>query len=192
LSPEFPPTRPVALGTAWKKRSVDHAAACLAWEDLAMARIYGQNPTKIDRNKLIWTAYAIGTPVASIASAHGLSEARVYEVIHQVAATIPEETRDQIAKMRRSSIDLMRERVAEIMSQPPKRMYAPNGKQLPELDYSEILQAIDRGIKLDERLARLSGTDAPARSQTELVYAEQEAGIRRTADYIRALAGGAA
>jgi hypothetical protein len=125
-----------------------------------MARIYNQNPTKVERNQQIWERYASGTAVSDIAATFGLSEQRVYEILNQVKTSIPAEDRDQVAKMRRAFIDKMRERVAEIMMQPAKRAYAPNGKELPEFDHSEILAAVDRGIKLDERLARLTGTDA--------------------------------
>jgi transposase len=150
-----------------------------------MSRGYNQRATLVNRNHEIWLAYANGMSVPDIAARFDLGETRVYEVIHQVAETIPDETRGQVAKMRRSSIDMMRERVAEIMSQPPKKMYAPNGRELPELDFSEILAAVDRGIKLDERLARLTGTDMPARTQVDFAYAEQAASERQAADWIR-------
>jgi hypothetical protein len=163
------------------------AASELSWEDLGMAsRIYNQHPAKVDRNHQIWSSYANGTAVVDIAVMFDLGEKRVYEIIHQVAQSLPDETRDQVAKMRRSSIDMMRERVVEIMSQPPKKMYSASGKELPELDFSEILAAVDRGIKLDERLARLTGTDAPARTTVDFAYAEQAASERQAADWIRA------
>jgi hypothetical protein len=134
-----------------------------------MARI--QDPTKLERNHEIWVAYARGTAVVDIAATYGLSRSQVYEILNQVKVSIPDEDREQLVKMRRAFLDEMREAAAEVMRQDPAPAFAPNGKAHvdpktgePVYDYGTRLAAIDRGIKLDERLAKLTGTDAPTAS----------------------------
>lgn len=131
-------------------------------------KIYGQNPSKVDRNQQIWLRYANGGAVADLAVEYGLSEERIYQVIKQVAATIPDEDRSQVVKLRRSYLDQAKTIAMEIAQAPAKPSFAPNGRELlgrdgePILDNSERLTAVTAALKADERLARLTGTDAPA------------------------------
>jgi hypothetical protein len=151
-----------------------------------MTRI--QDPTKLARNHEIWVAYARGTAVVDIAATYGLGRSQVYEILNQVKASIPPEDREQLVKMRRAFLDEMRATAAEIMRQDPAPAFAPNGKAHvdpktgdPVYDYGTRLAAIDRGIKLDERLAKLTGTDAPTASTLAIGDFEQEGRERQDA-----------
>ena len=111
------------------------------------------------RNQRIWLARAEGASPHHIAEAFGLHVNTVYNVLRQVAASMPDEERSQVAKMRGTYLDKVRKRAMEIASLPPKKSFAPNGKELDAEDHSEVLAALDRVLKADERLARLTGTD---------------------------------
>jgi hypothetical protein len=111
------------------------------------------------RNHRIWMARANGASPTAIAEAFEMSVPNVYAILKQVAATIPDAERSTTAKMRETYLDRLREKALMVADLPPKKRYAPNGKELDGEDYGEVLAAIDRVIKIDERLARLTGTD---------------------------------
>jgi hypothetical protein len=109
---------------------------------------------------------ANGAPLADIATEHCVSKARVSQIVKQVAASIPEEERGQITKMRRAFLDQVKAITMEIALQPAKPSFAPNGKPHvdpktgePIMDNSERLAAAVAALKADERIARLTGTD---------------------------------
>jgi hypothetical protein len=94
-----------------------------------------------------------------------MTEQRVGQIVKLVAESIPDDERSEIVKQRRDYLDLVRSAALEIVEQPAKPSFAPNGKELvdragnPILDHSERLAAMDRVVKLDERLGKLTGTD---------------------------------
>ena len=62
----------------------------------------------------------------------------------------------------------------------PKPAFAPNGKPLLDLDghqvwdYSDVFAAVGLQIKVDERLGRLTGTDAPSMSLQAIQVTHRE------------------
>ena len=111
------------------------------------------------RNHKIWMAVIEGATPYDVAQAFEMSVPNVYSILKQYAANIPAPERAVTEKMRHSVISKALRKAMTVLDQPPKKRYAPNGKQLEGEDYSEILAAIDRIAKLDERIARLTGTD---------------------------------
>jgi hypothetical protein len=116
--------------------------------------------------------------MAEIGREFGLTEQRISQIIPMVAATIPAEDRSQIVKLRRSYVDLAKTIAMEIAQAPAKPSFAPNGKPhvdpetgKPIWDNSERLTALQTALKADERLARLTGTDAPTQTQHTVVDA---------------------
>lgn len=118
----------------------------------------------VERGRRVWAMRVDGLNLAQIAEIENISVQRVSEVLKQVAATISPDELETLKKQRSDFIDMCKQIALEAAVQPPKPSFAPNGKALIHqgkaiLDYSEKLAALDRLIKLDERFARLTGTD---------------------------------
>lgn len=148
-------------------------------------------PDVEDRNQQIWMLRYSGVPVVEIAAGYGLSPKQIYRICDQVAAEIPEETRDGGRKRQAAFYDQLLRQQMEIASQPPKPSYAPNGKELvdrngePIRDHSEILAAHDRALKTAALRAKLFGLDVPAQQQYSVTVAhEVQLAAQRDADLV--------
>ena len=68
-----------------------------------------------------------------------------------------------------------------VIDRGPKPAFAPNGRELVDRDgnqvwdYSDVLAAVGLQIKLDERMGRLTGTDAPSTSLQAIQVTHREA-----------------
>jgi hypothetical protein len=128
-------------------------------------------PDVEDRNQQIWMLRFSGVPVVEIAAGYGLSPKQIYRICDQVAAEIPEETREGGRKRQAAFYDQLLRQQMEIANQPAKPSYAPNGRELvdrngePIRDHSEILAAHDRALKTAALGAKLFGLDAPTQQQ---------------------------
>jgi hypothetical protein len=138
-------------------------------------------PQNEGRDFRIWMARVEGSEPAEIAEKFGMSVWNVHNRLKLYAASIPNPERAVTEKMRRSVLDKAMTQAMKVLSQPPKKRYAPNGKQLDGEDYSEILAAVDRVAKLDERIARLTGTDNAIQHQVS-VSAEAAQAVQEAAD----------
>ena len=138
-------------------------------------------PQNEGRNHAIWQANVNGLSQAQIAEQFGLSVSTIQVILKQVVNSIPEEERSHTAKLRRAYLDKVRRRALAIADLPPKKRYAPNGRELDGEDYSEVLAALDRVLKADERIARLTGTDNAIQHSVS-VSAEAQQATREAAD----------
>jgi hypothetical protein len=145
-------------------------------------------PDVEDRNQQIWMLRFSGVPVVEIAAGYGLSPKQIYRICDQVAAEIPEETREGGRKRQAAFYDQLLRQQMEIANRPAKPSYAANGRELvdrdgePIRDHSEILAAHDRALKTAALRAKLFGLDAPTQQQHSVtVTAEVQAATQRDA-----------
>ena len=145
-------------------------------------------PDVADRNQQIWMLRFSGVPVVEIAAGYGLSPKQIYRICDQVAAEIPEGTREGGRKRQAAFYDQLLRQQMEIANLPAKPSYAPNGRELvdrdgePIRDHSEILAAHDRALKTAALRAKLFGLDAPIQQQHSVtVSAEVHAAAGRDA-----------
>lgn len=146
------------------------------------------------RNYRIWMARADGATPQQIAEKFEMSVPNVHAILKQYAASIPEEERMQTAKLRRTYLDKLIRKTMELVEKPPAPAFAPNGKPHvdpttgePVYDYSLRLNSIAAAVKLDERVARLTGTDNAIQYSvnvsTEAQQATQDAAAKELAEF---------
>jgi hypothetical protein len=148
-----------------------------------MAEGCKQRQEYVGRNLEIYRRRLDGYYLSQIADEFHLSEQRVSQIIRQVVAAITPDEQANIRKMRVDFLDSLRQLASDAARQDPPHMYAPNGKELPAIDYEPRLKAIDRLLKIDERYAKLTGTDA-AQQHTVQVTAEAQQATKDQADKI--------
>lgn len=121
------------------------------------------------RDGRIWRAYLLGSTQSELAKDHGLSQQRVSEIIAQARAEIPE---TDLSEARKDHLDVMRvltQTAAEIMEMPLPPAYS-NGRPIVDengvmvRDVSGRLSALDRIVKMQERVAKVMGLDAPVKA----------------------------
>lgn len=125
------------------------------------------------RNGLIWAAHVRGATQEAIAQEHGLSQARVSQIITQVRDSVPPAERAAVVLRELDFVDQMRRAALDVFDLPPKPAYS-NGRMmvdengLPIPDHSARLAAFDRAMKAHERLSKLLGLDAAAKSEVSV------------------------
>jgi hypothetical protein len=152
-------------------------------------KIFKMSERTRGRNGAIWKAHVIGgVCAAELAEAFNMTEANVYRIFEQCRREFPPEEQDEIRKVRREVIDWVKGLAAEMALLDPSPSFAPNGKAQidpatgrPVYDYSLRLNAIDRILKADERLGKLTGTDSPV-THTVQVSAEAQQATKDQAD----------
>jgi hypothetical protein len=142
-----------------------------------------QNRRLIGRNGQIWLDYINGTNVAALAEKYERTESRIYEILKQCQRDFPVEERVEIKNRILELLDVVKAECMQIALAPPKRMYAVNGRELPELDNSEKLQAVDRVVKILERYSKITGMDS-AVTHTVSVTAEAQQATKDQADKV--------
>jgi hypothetical protein len=132
-----------------------------------------------DRDAKICADYAFGMTQAAIAEKYDLGQQRVSQILADQRArhdaTTREDHRAAIAERVAEHHRMLRE-LAEMEGAPVTAgkdgqvVYdiGPNGKQVVVRDYSGRINAIRAMLAVDERLAKLIGTDAPTRSVTDV------------------------
>jgi hypothetical protein len=140
-----------------------------------MKHVATQRKNLIGRNGNIWLAYCAGSNAAALAEAFDISEARVYQIIKQCERDFPPEEKDLIKKRLNELLDIVKAEAMEIALAPPKGLYAPNGKPLPEVDNSEKLAAIDRVLKIMERYSKINGIDSAVTHNVQVSAEAQQA-----------------
>lgn len=122
------------------------------------------------RTGAIWTAHTSGATQEAIAATHGISQQRVSQILADVRAQIPEEDRADLVRREVDLLDRLRREVLELWDAPPKPAYS-NGRMmvdedgLPIPDHSARLAAVDRAVRLHERLSKLVGLDAAQKTE---------------------------
>ena len=125
------------------------------------------------RNGAIWKAYVSGATQEAIAAEHGISQAQVSRVLSEVRESIPPTERATAVLRELDFVDQMRRAALDVFDLPPKPAYS-NGRMmvdengLPIPDHSARLAAFDRAMKAHERLSKLLGLDAAAKSEVSV------------------------
>ena len=158
-----------------------------------MAPKYKQSRRLEGRNGQIWREHTYGKTATQLAEDYGMTEANVYRIFEQVKASIPPDEQGEIRKIRKEVLDTLKSRVmtlAEQAYETPAPAFAPNGKPHfnpktgdPVYDYSTFLNAVDRALKLDERIGKLTGTDSAVQHSISVTAEAQEA-TREAADKV--------
>lgn len=132
------------------------------------------------RTGAIWQAYIRGATQEAIAAEHGISQQRVSQILAAVRESIPELDRAHLVQREAEFIDHLRTLALDLVDRPPIPAYS-NGKMIrmedgtAAEDHSGRLAALDRAVKLHERLSKLHGLDAPAKADVSLVGQERDA-----------------
>jgi hypothetical protein len=161
-----------------------------------MAEIYKQRRSNLGRNRRIWLARVDGCTYAEIAEAFDLSVQRVDQIIKQVVAEMPADEREAVVQIRGEVHDRVKTMLFDMALMDPSPSFAPNGKPHydpktgePVYDYSLRLNAIDRLLKLDERIGKLTGTESPVQHTHTVTQEAQQATLDAAAKISLQFAG---
>lgn len=149
----------------------------------ASGKLSKQSKRLEGRNGAMYKARLAGCTVPEIAEAFGMSEANVYIKLKQVVASIPPDEQAELRKIRSDFLDQLRQLAMDAALQDPPNCYAPNGRELPILDFKPRLEAIDRLLKVDLQFAKLHGLDS-AVAHTVQITAEAQQATKDQADKI--------
>jgi len=147
------------------------------------------------RDGQIWRAYLLGTTQTTLAEEHGISNQRVSQII---AACRAECADPELSTARQEHLEVTRmltKTAVEIMETPVPPAYS-NGRPILDedgrmvRDYSTRLAALDRVAKMQERMAKVLGLDAPVKA--EVVVEAGQAAAEAAADALSYLHGGSA
>src|SRR5215217_7778355 len=138
-------------------------------------KLYRQSKRLEGRNSAMYKARLAGCTVPEIAEAFGMSEANVYIKLKQVVASIPPDEQAELRKIRSDFLDQLRQLAMDAALQDPPHMYAPNGKELPAIDFKPRLEAIDRLLKVDLQFAKLHGLDSAVAHTVQITAEAQQA-----------------
>lgn len=140
-----------------------------------------RGPTRLDdRDHAIWEAYVSGATQIAIAADFQISRQRVSQIIVKVRETLPEADRAHLVQREAALLDRLRREALKLWDMPPIPAHS-HGKIIlmedgtPAEDHSGRLAALDRAVKLHERLSKLLGLEAPAKADVSLVGQEREA-----------------
>jgi hypothetical protein len=147
------------------------------------------------RDGRIWRAYLLGTTQEALAAQEGLSQTRISEIVSAARAAIPEA---DLAQARTDHLDAMRtlaEVAADIMEAPLSPAYSNGRIMLDEngraiLDAGPRLAALDRLVKINERVAKVMGLDAPVKADVTVTEAANRKSAEAAAAAMSRLHGG--
>jgi len=117
------------------------------------------------RDQKIWEAYLFGTTQMELAEEYGLQQSAISKIIVKFKASVKLPTREDLVLRSVSRLEKLIHKawkVAEsehVAVNHGRVIYDPRTKE-PMLDHAPLLQAIDRIVRLEERLAKLLGLDA--------------------------------
>lgn len=128
------------------------------------------------RNGDIWKAYMAGANQDAIATQYGITQGRVSQILTEVRATIPAPVREHLIQREQEFLDHLRLAALDLVDRPPIPAYS-NGRPIvmPDgsiaEDHSGRLAALDRALRVHERLTRLLGLEAS--SKVDITVTEQ-------------------
>ena len=129
------------------------------------------------RNGKIYRAYLLGSTQEAIAERHGITQERVGQIIREVRAGIPETDLAAAKAKHLDVMDLLADTMAELMEAPLPPAYS-NGRPIYDedgtmvRDFGPRMAAADRLVKINERVAKVLGLDAPVKA--DVTVSEQE------------------
>lgn len=146
------------------------------------------------RNGKIWRAYLFGTTQEEIAERHGLSQPQVSDIINQARAAVPAE---DAVKAKQEHLEVMRtlaQVAGDLVDMPLPPAYS-NGRPVVDengqyvRDLGPRLAALDRQVKINERVAKVLGLDAPVQADIRVSELENQVAEAAAAEAISRLMG---
>lgn len=137
----------------------------------------------------MWADWVGGMRQWEIAEKHGITQQTVSERLTRYRQNLPETERETILRRELDLLDEMRAKLLAIVDSPSPPLFS-NGRAVKDAegdlvpDHGPQMQAIDRVLRNQERLAKYMGLDAPARAEvlhveqaTEAAKAEADAAV---------------
>jgi len=144
----------------------------------------------------IWRDYCFsGLTQLSIARKYGLSQQRVGQIIASARADIPQKT---VEELKAEHLEFLRHS-HKIMAQHVNEALAPaysNGKMMvdengyPIRDAATRLAAMDRMLKIEDRMSKMLGLDAPLKADVTVSDAAERAAQAAATEAALRLHGG--
>lgn len=150
------------------------------------------------RNGVIWRDYCAGRTQEALAVEHGISQARVSQIISQVRDSIPEEIREEevqrslemLRELRAGALEIWRSRAAPVTAGKDGTpvMDPEHGEWVR--DHTGRLRALETALKVDLRISQLLGLDAATKLDHTVTGAEERAAQLLAEEASRRVAGG--
>jgi predicted transcriptional regulator len=136
-----------------------------------------------------------GATQYEIAEAHGITQSSVSERLRRYREGLADPDRDSLIQRSVEELDLVRRELWQLVNAAPAPAYShgrpmktDDGDQVE--DHSTRLAAMDRILKVQERLAKFLGLDAPAKAEVLHVEAATDAAKAEAAQALAYLNGG--
>lgn len=150
------------------------------------------------RNGEIWRKHLLGWTQEALAQEHGLTQARISQILADVRATIPPVDLVQARQTHQELLADLRRRVSEIALAPlPPVTAGKDGRPVVDpvtgeyvRDASGRYQALMGVAKLEERMAKLMGLDAAEKVDVSVTDASRRAAEAAAAEALARLHGG--
>lgn len=146
------------------------------------------------RDGSIYRAYLLGSTQEALAAEHGIAQTRVSQIIQAIQASIPA-TDLAAAKSRHLDVlDVLARTAGDLLDAPLPPAYS-NGRPIVDEDGQYVrdvgprLAALDRLIKINERVAKVLGLDAPVQADITINEAAKQATAQAAADAMAYLHG---
>lgn len=103
-----------------------------------------------------------GLTMQDIADRFDLSQPRISQIVKAALAALPATTAEEIRAQELEYLDQLRAEVAEVIKRRHAVLY--QGVDTGFEDDGPLLQAIAQGVRVSESIRKLTGADAPART----------------------------
>ncbi len=134
------------------------------------------------RNGRIWRRYCQGHTQEAIAAEFNLDQSRISQIISEVRQSIPEFDRSKLVQREVDFLDQARQTFMELADQPLPPAFDTKGNALRDpatkqlvRDASGRVAALKAAMETGDRLAKLLGLNAPAKTELTLPHEAQEA-----------------
>jgi hypothetical protein len=121
------------------------------------------------RNGKVWRAYVRGDTQETIAARHNITRGRVSQILTEIRQSIPPDDRATLVLRETEFLDNLRRAALDLVERGPIPAYSSGKPILMEdgtiaEDHSGRLAAFDRALKVHERLCKVLGLEAPAKT----------------------------
>lgn len=150
------------------------------------------------RNGRIWRDYCAGRTQEALAAEHGISQARVSQIISQVRDSIPEEVREEevqrslemLRDLRAGALEIWRMAAAPVfVGKDGTPALDPEHKTWVR-DHTGRLRALETALRVDLRISQLLGLDAAQKLDHTVTGAEERAAQLLADEAARRVSGG--